>query len=154
MSHVLCHMSHFMWNMPNVPCHMFFFSYKWWCVLVEGLLSTGPTPSSRKLRLWGQGQNYITLGQDCNSGDFISFFSAQSWVLTIYALQKKTFPNPGLRLIWVTIYLTGTRYECFISKLNSIPKNWLKSFFLESLASLDSLLYPTENELSGSRKWE
>ena len=35
-----------------------------------------------------------------------------------------------------------------------IQKSWLQSSFLESLASLDSLLYPTENELSGFRNSE
>ena len=44
--------------------------------------------------------------------------------------------------------------KCIMQLVNSgwlnmfkyIPKNWLKSSFLESLAVLDSLLYPTENE--------
>ena len=35
-----------------------------------------------------------------------------------------------------------------------VPSCWLQSSFLESLALLDSLLYPTENELSGSRNWK
>ena len=35
-----------------------------------------------------------------------------------------------------------------------IQKIWLKSSFLESLTSLDWLLYLTENELSGSRNSE
>ena len=35
-----------------------------------------------------------------------------------------------------------------------IQKSWFKSSFLESLTSLDWLLYPTENELSGSRNSE
>ena len=35
-----------------------------------------------------------------------------------------------------------------------IQKSWLKSSFLESLTSLDWLLYPTENELSGSKNSE
>ena len=45
MLHVTCHMS-------NIPCHMscvtcyFFLQTKWWSLLVEGLLSTGPTQSS------------------------------------------------------------------------------------------------------------
>ena len=43
MSHVTCHMSH-------VTCHMsLFFLFFWtkkWSLLVEGLLLTGPTPSS------------------------------------------------------------------------------------------------------------
>ena len=40
-SRVTCHMS-------RVICHVsqFFFWTKWWSLLVEGLLSTGPTPSS------------------------------------------------------------------------------------------------------------
>ena len=41
-----------------------------------------------------------------------------------------------------------------LNMFNYIPKNWLKSSFLESLALLDSFLYPTGNELSGSRNWK
>ena len=41
-----------------------------------------------------------------------------------------------------------------LNMFNYIQKSGLKSSFLESLASLDSLLYPTENELSGSRNSE
>ena len=41
-----------------------------------------------------------------------------------------------------------------LNMFNHIQKSWLKSSFLESLASLDWLLYPTENELSGSRNSE
>ena len=57
---VACHMSRVMCHMSRVTCHMsrffsrffllfFFFSFfqtKWWSLSVEGLLSTGPTPSS------------------------------------------------------------------------------------------------------------
>ena len=58
MSHVMCHVSRHMsrvtCHMSRVTCHMsqfylfiFFFSRtKWWSLSVEGLLSTGPTPSS------------------------------------------------------------------------------------------------------------
>ena len=51
MSHVTCHMSRVMSHVSRVTCHMslFFYSFsltKWWSFLVEGLLSTGPTPSS------------------------------------------------------------------------------------------------------------
>ena len=42
MSHVMFHMSHVMYPMPWVK---FIFSM-WWSILVEGLLSTRPTPSS------------------------------------------------------------------------------------------------------------
>ena len=38
-----------------------------------------------------------------------------------------------------------------LNMFNYMQKSWFKSFFLDSLASLDSLLYPTENELSGAR---
>ena len=41
-----------------------------------------------------------------------------------------------------------------LNMFNYIPSCWLKSSFLEWLALLDSLLYPTENELSGSRNWK
>ena len=41
-----------------------------------------------------------------------------------------------------------------LNMFNYIQKSWRKSSFLESLALLDSLLYPTENELSGSRNWK
>ena len=41
-----------------------------------------------------------------------------------------------------------------LNMFNYIQKNWIKSSFLESFALWDSLLYPTENELSGSRNWK
>ena len=54
MSHVTCRMSCVMCHVSRVTCHMshvtclmsIFFVLKWWSLLVEGLLSTGPTPSS------------------------------------------------------------------------------------------------------------
>ena len=58
MSHVTCHVSHVTCHMSRVTCHMscvtchmspFFlllFPTKWWSLSVEGMLSTGPTPSS------------------------------------------------------------------------------------------------------------
>ena len=49
MCHVMCHVSRVTCHMSRVTCHMspfFFFLTKWWSLLVEGLLSTGPTPSS------------------------------------------------------------------------------------------------------------
>ena len=51
-SRVTCHMSHVMCHMSGVTCHVshviifFFFRTIWWSLSVEGLLSTGPTPSS------------------------------------------------------------------------------------------------------------
>ena len=50
MSCVTCHVSHVTCHVSHVMCHMsqffsFFFT-KWWSLSVEGLLSTGPTPSS------------------------------------------------------------------------------------------------------------
>ena len=41
-----------------------------------------------------------------------------------------------------------------LNMFNYIQNSWLKCSFLESLASFDWLLYPTENELSGSRNSE
>ena len=51
MSHVTCHMSHVTFRMSHVTCHVshvicHIFSEKGWNLSVEGLLSTGPTPSS------------------------------------------------------------------------------------------------------------
>ena len=54
MSCVICHMSCVTCHMSHVTCHMscvaiifsFLFRTKWWSLLVEGLLSTGSTPSS------------------------------------------------------------------------------------------------------------
>ena len=45
---VTCHMSRVTCHVSRVTCHMslFFFQTKWWSLSVEGLLSTGPTPSS------------------------------------------------------------------------------------------------------------
>ena len=48
MSRVTCHVSRVTCHMSRVTCHFFslFFRTKWWSLSVEGLLSTGPTPSS------------------------------------------------------------------------------------------------------------
>ena len=49
MSHVTCHVSHITCHTSRVRCHMSHFLLlliKWWSLSVEGLLSTGPTPSS------------------------------------------------------------------------------------------------------------
>ena len=48
MSRVTCHVSRFTCHVSNVTCHIFFI--KGWSLLVDGLLSTGPNPSS--LFLW------------------------------------------------------------------------------------------------------
>ena len=42
---VTCHVSCVLCHMSHVTC-IFFSLTKWWSLLVEGLLSTGPTPSS------------------------------------------------------------------------------------------------------------
>ena len=51
MSHVMCHVSHVTCHVSHVTCHVllvtfFLFLTKLWSLSVEGLLSTGPTPSS------------------------------------------------------------------------------------------------------------
>ena len=51
MSRVTCHVSCVACHVSNVICHfshIYFFQTKWWSLSVEGLLSTGPTPSSSK----------------------------------------------------------------------------------------------------------
>ena len=47
-SRVRCHVSGVTCQVSHVRCHFFFsfFLTKWWSFLGEGLLSTGPTPSS------------------------------------------------------------------------------------------------------------
>ena len=46
--HVTCHLSHVTCHMSRVTCHVSKWT-KWWSLSVEGLLSTGPTPSSLSL---------------------------------------------------------------------------------------------------------
>ena len=47
MSYFTCYMSHVTCHKSCVMCHMsHFFLTEWWRFLVEGRLSTGPTPSS------------------------------------------------------------------------------------------------------------
>ena len=48
MSHVACHVSCVTCHLSHVTFFFFFFFFwtKWWSLLVEGLLSTEPTPSS------------------------------------------------------------------------------------------------------------
>ena len=58
MSHVTCHVSHVTCHVSHVMCHVshvtffyfFIFLPRGWSFLVEGLLSTGPTPSSYTLK--------------------------------------------------------------------------------------------------------
>ena len=45
-SHVTCHRSHVMCQVSHVMCQVSLFLFKWWSLLVEGLLSIGPTLSS------------------------------------------------------------------------------------------------------------
>ena len=40
------HVSRVTWHMSQVTCQIFFLQTKWWSLLVEGQLSTGPTLSS------------------------------------------------------------------------------------------------------------
>ena len=56
---VMCHVSRVTCHVSRVTCHVsfflllfFFFWTKWWSLLVEGLLSTGPTPSSFHPYTW------------------------------------------------------------------------------------------------------
>ena len=48
LSCVRCHMSCVTCHVSHVTCNIFFYFFftKWWSLSVEGLLSTGPTPSS------------------------------------------------------------------------------------------------------------
>ena len=62
MSHIMCHVSHVTCHLSHVTLFYssFLFRTKWWSLLVEGLLSTGPTPSSLKsFQLSGQ-KNHAT----------------------------------------------------------------------------------------------
>ena len=59
--------------------------------------------------------------------------------------------KPGLSNITGIMQLVNS--GC-LNMFKNIRKSWLKSSFLESLTSLDWLLYPTENELSGSSNSE
>ena len=56
MSHVTCHVSRVTCHVSHVTCHillfLFFFRTKWWSLSGEGLLSTGPKPSSLNHTLW------------------------------------------------------------------------------------------------------
>ena len=55
---VTCHMSYVTCHMSRVTCHVSYVKkkklknvIKWWSLSVEGLLSTGPTPSSLVLKM-------------------------------------------------------------------------------------------------------
>ena len=70
MSCVTCHVSHVTCHVSHVTCHMslfffFLFRTKWWSLSVEGLLSTGPTPSlvySQKWpNMWGESCTVLRL---------------------------------------------------------------------------------------------
>ena len=61
--HVTCHMSWVTCHVSHVKCCVFFFvSFtKWWSLSVEGLLSTGCTPSSlfTKSVIWAKSVYYL-----------------------------------------------------------------------------------------------
>ena len=100
-SHVTCHLSPVTCHLSPVNCHLshvnFFLHYykkkwhykkywsKWWSLLVEGLLSTGPTPSS--LFLFNSKYPKSWWSPICS----IIFFPPQLLVLT--AFHCTTAPN-------------------------------------------------------------
>ena len=67
MSHVTCYMSHVMCHVSHVMCHTsyFFFLTKWWTLLVEGLLSMGPTRSSLNRFFINFNSDFWVLAQKC-----------------------------------------------------------------------------------------
>ena len=91
----MCHMnlSHFTCNVSHVTCHVslilvlfcflfiffiYFFLTKWWSHLLEGLLSTGLTPSS-------------------------SFGNTTDTSYLIVKVRNSTLTNPHFHLIWIAL---------------------------------------------------
>ena len=75
-----CHVSHVTCHVSHVTCHgsrffLLLFWTKWWSLSVEGLLSTGPTPSSLLYELIYKVHEAITL----ISGFWQDFFSSFSF---------------------------------------------------------------------------
>ena len=90
MSHVVCHVSCVTCHMSHVTFFSFFFLTKWWSFLVEGLLSTGPTPFSLFVKAkW----NYLT--PLCNKlmACFLVTINTTQWSLHVV---KSIEENPEL----------------------------------------------------------
>ena len=80
--HVTCHVSRVTCHMSHVTCHVFFVRTKLWSLSVEGLLSTGPTPSSSRNSLITQLRHRLT------------HFTALHWGLSKYLTAQDTRDTP------------------------------------------------------------
>ena len=102
-SRVTCHVSRVTCHVSRVTCHVshvtifffilfiFFLRTKWWSLLVEGLLSMGPTPSSFLIantfcglfgKLSGQGKTFWVAMLPCYQS--FSLSGAQLWCAKLY----------------------------------------------------------------------
>jgi hypothetical protein len=66
-SRVTCHVSHVTCHVSHVIFFPSFFRTKWWSLSVEGLLSTGPTPSSFSYRCLHNCYSFMTGMSSYNS---------------------------------------------------------------------------------------
>ena len=142
MSHVTCHMSHVTCHMTCVTCHIFFFT-KRWSLSVEGLLSTGPTPSSffrtGKFEFSGSSfSNNVVVevwASGNSSGGFKITISVDSqgqcwplrWVAKIYQAVKDTSLHQDL-------YSTKERLQ--LSQRQSRPIQQQGAYQIHKLPSL------------------
>ena len=99
--------------------------------------------------------NIIPICEYCNLTNNIpiqEYFSKYSW---ISYLNKNIYVevSSAIQIFNIVGKMHLVNSGC-LNMSNYIQKSWLNSSFLESLALLDSLLDPTENELSRSRNWK
>ena len=126
MSHVTCHVSrvtcyvsHFTCHMSHSMCHMsqfyffIFFRTKCWSLAGEGLLSTGPTPSSFKSKSWFKIFE-ITIELYCNLKNLKLWFSHENIDKINFSL--KTYPPPQMLLFCIFWYTLDQYWSIFLAK--------------------------------------
>ena len=103
--HGTCHVSHVTCTVSHVTFFSFFFMTKCWSLSVEGLLSTGPTPSSLL---------YLTTLGDSGSITHVPFFLVKMW-------------KCGFKCIWIICWAFGSNVkDVFNLKQALFSKIWVK----------------------------
>ena len=110
-SRVTCHVSHVTCHVSHVTCHMshilfifFIFWTMWWSLSVEGLLSTGPTPSSFPKWFSPKQIEAISFGKrfhdklantDCSKEMWIPILKGLKHLNTVLVVSIKDFHQIG-----------------------------------------------------------
>ena len=96
LSQVMCHMSHVTCHMSCVTCIVSHVTWEkstiWWSLSVEGLLSTGPTPSNGPVQKMVQAH--------INMWGPLSCLVVNAIVVNHIAMDFARKPSSFLRLVW------------------------------------------------------